>query len=42
MGILDKLAFWKKKDELGDLKLTPEEEKALVTFMKTLSDGYKP
>jgi cytochrome c peroxidase len=29
-------------EELGDLKLTPEEEKAIVTFMKTLSDGYKP
>jgi cytochrome c peroxidase len=28
------------KDELGDLKLTPKEEKALVTFLKTLSDGY--
>ena len=28
------------KEELGDLKLTPQEEKALVTFLKTLSDGY--
>ena len=28
------------KDELGDLKLTAEEEKALVIFLKTLSDGY--
>ncbi len=30
------------KEELGDLKLTPEEEAAVVAFMKTLSDGYKP
>ncbi len=30
------------KDELGDLKLTPEEELAIVEFMKTLSDGYNP
>jgi cytochrome c peroxidase len=29
-------------DELGDLGLTPEEEAALVAFMKTLTDGYKP
>lgn len=28
-------------DELGDLGLTPEEENALVAFMKTLSDGYQ-
>ncbi|WP_455586639.1 cytochrome-c peroxidase [Bacteroides sp.] len=28
------------KDELGDLKLTAEEEAALVAFMKTLTDGY--
>ncbi len=27
-------------DELGNLGLTPEEEAAIVTFMKTLSDGY--
>ena len=26
-------------EELGDLGLTPEEEAAIVTFMKTLSDG---
>ena len=26
--------------ELGDLKLKPDEEAALVAFMKTLSDGY--
>ena len=26
--------------ELGDLKLSAEEEEALVTFMKTLSDGF--
>jgi len=29
-------------DELGDLELTPEEEAAIVAFMKTLSDGYVP
>jgi cytochrome c peroxidase len=29
-------------DELGDLGLTPDEEAAIVTFMKTLSDGYVP
>jgi cytochrome c peroxidase len=29
------------KEELGDLKLTAEEERAIVTFMKTLSDGYQ-
>jgi cytochrome c peroxidase len=27
-------------DELGNLGLTPEEERALVAFMKTLSDGW--
>ena len=27
-------------EELGDLKLTNDEEEALVTFMKTLSDGF--
>ena len=27
--------------ELGDLKLSAEEEEALVTFMKTLSDGFE-
>jgi cytochrome c peroxidase len=27
-------------DELGDLGLTAEEEALIVTFMKTLSDGY--
>jgi cytochrome c peroxidase len=26
--------------ELGDLKLTPDQEDALVAFLKTLSDGY--
>ena len=30
------------KEELGDLKLTAEEEAAIVAFMKTLSDGYVP
>jgi cytochrome c peroxidase len=29
-------------DELGDLGLTPEEEAAIVAFMKTLSDGFVP
>ena len=29
-------------EELGDLGLTPEEEAAIVSFMKTLSDGYIP
>jgi cytochrome c peroxidase len=28
------------KDELGDLKLTPEEEQALAVFLRTLSDGF--
>jgi cytochrome c peroxidase len=27
-------------EELGDLDLTPEEEAAIVAFMKTLTDGY--
>ncbi len=27
-------------DELGDLKLTDQEEDAIVAFMETLSDGY--
>jgi hypothetical protein len=29
-------------DELGDLGLTPDEEAAVVAFMKTLSDGFVP
>jgi cytochrome c peroxidase len=29
-------------DELGDLGLTAEEEAAVVAFMETLSDGFKP
>ena len=29
-------------DELGDLGLTPDEEAAIVAFLKTLSDGYMP
>jgi cytochrome c peroxidase len=29
-------------DELGDLGLTPDEEAAIVAFLKTLSDGYTP
>ncbi len=28
--------------ELGDLGLTPVEEAAIVAFLKTLSDGYRP
>jgi cytochrome c peroxidase len=30
------------RDELGDLGLTPEEEAAIVAFLKTLSDGFPP
>jgi len=30
------------KEELGNLGLTPEEESAVIEFMKTLSDGYVP
>jgi len=29
-------------EELGNLGLTPEEETAIVAFMKTLSDGFTP
>jgi len=29
-------------DELGNLGLSPAEERALVAFMGTLSDGYAP
>ena len=29
-------------EELGNLGLTPEEETAIVAFMKTLSDGVTP
>jgi cytochrome c peroxidase len=29
-------------DELGDLGLSPNEEAAIVAFLKTLSDGYMP
>jgi cytochrome c peroxidase len=29
-------------DELGDLGLTPDEEAAIVAFLKTLSDGFQP
>lgn len=28
-------------EELGNLKLTPQEEQALVAFLKTLTDGWK-
>jgi hypothetical protein len=27
-------------DELGDLGLTPGEERAVVAFLRTLSDGW--
>jgi cytochrome c peroxidase len=27
-------------DELGNLKLSDEQEDAIVAFLKTLSDGY--
>jgi len=30
------------REELGDLKLNPVEEAALVAFLRTLSDGYQP
>jgi cytochrome c peroxidase len=30
------------EEELGNLGLTPDQEAALVAFMRTLSDGYKP
>jgi cytochrome c peroxidase len=30
------------KKQLGNLKLTPEEEEAIVAFLKTLTDGYRP
>lgn len=30
------------RSELGSLKLTDAEEDAIVAFLKTLSDGYKP
>jgi hypothetical protein len=29
-------------DELGNLGLTPDEEAAIVAFLKTLSDGCLP
>ena len=29
-------------EELGDLKLTPKEERALVAYLRTLTDGYTP
>jgi cytochrome c peroxidase len=29
-------------DELGDLGLTPDEEDAIVAFLKALSDGFVP
>ncbi len=30
------------RTEMGDLGLTPEQEDAIVSFMLTLTDGYKP
>jgi cytochrome c peroxidase len=30
------------RDELGNLRLTDEEEDAIVAFLKTLSDGFMP
>jgi cytochrome c peroxidase len=30
------------RDELGDLGLTPVDELAIVAFLRTLSDGYRP
>jgi cytochrome c peroxidase len=30
------------RKQLGDLKLTDQEEDALVAFLQTLTDGYKP
>jgi cytochrome c peroxidase len=27
-------------EELGDLELTPSEERALVAYLRTLTDGY--
>ncbi|HEX5043638.1 MAG TPA: cytochrome c peroxidase [Candidatus Polarisedimenticolaceae bacterium] len=30
------------RDELGDLKLSEADERAIVAFLKTLSDGYQP
>ena len=35
-----KVAVNVNTDELGDLGLTPEEEAAIVAFLKTLSDGF--
>jgi cytochrome c peroxidase len=29
-------------DELGDLKLTPDQEDAIVAFLEALSDGWQP
>lgn len=30
------------REELGNLGLTPSEERAIVAFLRTLSDGYRP
>jgi hypothetical protein len=30
------------REELGNLKLTAGEERAIVAFLRTLSDGYRP
>jgi hypothetical protein len=45
----EKVTCWPKaedstnlnKRQLGNLKLTDQEEEALVAFLKTLTDGYK-
>lgn len=39
---LPEIALNMNTAELGDLGLSPEEEKGLVAFLKTLSDGWQP
>jgi cytochrome c peroxidase len=41
-GWLPEIGLNKNTDEMGDLKLTDEEESALLAFLQTLTDGYKP
>jgi len=49
MGGLDARGNWPKpevaenvnKEEMGDLKLTEQDEKDILAFLKTLSDGYE-
>ena len=38
--VYDTYSFDWVDEGLGDLKLTPEQEDAIVAFLKTLSDGY--